>query len=126
MDKSNLEETLKRIDKYINEQERNIKRGEALERLMVNPDFKAIILDGYIDTEAKKLFKILTDPSGASPYTPEEIHLKLGTISHFRGYVGTSDFAGTVKIDAEQAPSNILREQVERSRVTAEYAVNGE
>lgn len=123
---SNLKETLEAIDAVIADKKEVIKVGEALKRLMNNPDFKLVILDGYIEAEADKLFKILTDPSGSSPYTDDEIKLKLAAISHFKGYVGTEDFPGTVKIAAEQAPLDILREENYRKEITAVYAESGE
>ena len=123
---SNLKETLEAIDAVIAKKKEAIKAGEALKRLMNNPDFKLVILEGYVEAEANKLFKILTDPSGASPYTDDQIKLKLEAISHFKGYVGTEDFPGTVKIEAEQAPLEILREENYRKEVTAMYAESGE
>ena len=123
---SNLKETLEAIDAAIARKKEAIKAGEALNRLMNNPDFKTVILDGYIEAEANKLFKILTDPSGTSPYTDDQVKLKLAAISHFRGYVGTEDFPGTIKIEAEQAPLDILSEENYRKEVTAMYAESGE
>lgn len=122
----NLKETLESIDTYIAEKRIDIKRGEQLQRLMKNPDFIDVIMNGYIEVEAKKLFKILTDPTGASPYSPEETQMKLSSISDFKGYVGTEDYPGTVMMDAQRAPFEIEREENERIRVTADYAENGE
>ena len=126
MDSSNLTEALKAIDAVIARQRTAIERGEALERLKNNVDFQTIILDGYIETEAEKLFAILTDPSGASPYTAEQIHLKLEAISHFKGFIGTDDFKGTIEIEAENAPGIIMLEENYRKEVTANYAEDGE
>lgn len=126
MDSSNLKETLEAIDAAIAKSNAAIKRGERLKRLMKNPDFIDVILEGYIEVEAKKLFKILTDPTGASPLSNEEIHLKLEAISHFKGYVGTNDYEGTIEINAKRAPDEILRETNYRKEVTADYAANGD
>jgi len=123
---STLRATLKTIDAVIETQYEAIKRGEDLKILMNDSRFKRVILDGYIETEAKRLFDILTDPSGASAYTAAEIHLKLEAISHFKGYVGTADFAGTVKMDAESAPLKIMREENFRKEVTATADRSGE
>jgi len=123
---SNLKETLKAIDAVIAEKKTAIKLGEALERLMNNADFKTVILENYIEAEASKLFKILTDPSGASPYTTEQIHLKLEAISHFKGYVGTADYAGTIEVEAKQAPLDIIIEENYRKEVTADFAESRE
>ena len=118
-DTANLSETLEAIDNVISEKRLAIKRGEQLKRLMKNPDFIDVILNGYIDVEAKKLFKILTDPTGASEFSPERITLGLEAISHFKGYVGTEDYPGTVMIEAKEAPLVIAREEDYRKQVTA-------
>lgn len=124
-DTSNLKDTLVRIEEAIEGYNESIEMGKALTRLKNNPDFQKVIMSGYIDIEAKKLFTILTDPTGATPYTPEQIHLKLEAISHFKGYVGSRDYLGTVMMEAQQAPLNIEREELYRKQVTAEDADNG-
>jgi len=120
MEQSTLNETLEAIDAVIAKKKAAIKRGERLARLMKNEDFIDVILDGYIETEARKLFTILTNPSGESPYSPEEIQLKLEAISHFKGYVGTEDYLGTVMMEAKKAPLEIAREEDYRKQVTAD------
>jgi len=120
---SELNITLGQIDDYIKVQEKAIKRGKALERLKKNPDFVEVIMEGYIEVEARKLFKILTDPTGASEYTNEQIVRKLDSISDFKVYVGTSDYTGTIEIEALNAPGLIAREEDERVNVTAEAAM---
>ena len=123
---SNLKETLSKIDVYIDSQREAIERGEALKRLKNTEDYKLVFADGYIKVEAERLFNILVDPSGASPDSPEEIQMKLASISHFKGYVGTDGFKGTIEVEAQLAPGKITMETTERSRVTAEYAEDGE
>ena len=119
---SNLKETLEQIDKVIAERKEAVELGEKLERLKNNPDFKAVILDSYIATEEKKLFKILTDPSGASPYTEAQITLKLNAISDLKAHIGTEDYPGTIKVKADNAPGEILREEQYRKEVTKEHS----
>jgi len=113
MEDSNLKVTLRRIDEYIAEQQEHIKRGKELEQLRTNPAFLSVFVDGYINTEAEKLFNILVDPTGVSPYSDEEIRLKLASISDFKRYINN------VEISAEQAQNKIAREELERVRVTA-------
>ena len=122
MENSNLKLDLEKIDKVISDSNEAIEKGKALDRLMKNADFKSIILDGYFETEAKKLFQILTDPTGATPYTEETILMKLASISDFKRYVGTEDYPGTIKIEADKAPHDILREEQYRIEMTARYA----
>lgn len=122
---NNLIDTLKEIDAEISINQSAIKLGADLEALKKDPKFISVIVNGYIDTESKKLFKILTDPSGASPYSQEKILLKLEAISDFIGYIGNEEFLGTVLTDAKIAPDAIAREREYRKEVTAEYAVEG-
>jgi hypothetical protein len=95
-----------------------------LKRLKKNQDFIDVILNRYIDVEAKKLFEILTDPTGATPYTAEQIHLKLESISHLKGFIGTDNYEGAIEINARRAPLDIAREEDYRKEVTA--AADGE
>ena len=118
----NLKDTLTRIDEAILMYKADIRRGELLNSLLTFPAFKELIIDGYFEAEAKKLFDILIDPTGASPYSPEEIQARLGSISHFKGYVGTKDFPGTIKMNAERASELIIREENYRKEVTAAFA----
>jgi len=120
---SNLDSTLTAIDARIKQQETVIERGKALERLKLNKDFQLVILEGYLDSEARRLFSILTDPTGASPYTDEMIHRKLVSISDFKGYVGTDDFVGTVELEAQRAPIDIQEQYITRKELTAEGAM---
>jgi hypothetical protein len=91
---------------------------------MENKQFKSVILDGYIEEESRRLFRILTDPTGAMPFTEEQLQLKLAAISTFKGYVGTEDYKGTILELAENAALMIAREEDYRRQVTAEYAEN--
>jgi hypothetical protein len=124
MDNTTLTETLNAIRASIIRNEEAIELGEALKRLKENPDFISVIMEGYVKSEASKLFTILTDPSGSSPYSTEEILLRLEAISHFKGYVGADNFKGTVEIDSETAPLSIERDQDYRKELTAEAGMD--
>jgi hypothetical protein len=119
-----LRDTLAGIDAAIEKYKRDIKRGEDLKILMENEQFKSVILDGYIEEESRRLFRILTDPTGAMPFTEDQLQLKLAAISTFKGYVGTKDHKGTILELAENATLMIAREEDYRREVTAEYAEN--
>ncbi len=126
MDISNLKDTIERIDKFLVNRKEAIRRGEMLNTLKKNPQFIEVILNGYIKAEEEKLFKILTDPSGASEYTDEQIHLQLASISNFKKYIGTDTYPGTVVDAATRAPNEIFKEEQYRKEITAEFAENGE
>ena len=126
MDTSILHETLEEIETVITESELAVERGEYLKELKNSKAFQSVIIEGYINTESKKLFKILTDPSGASPYSNEQSHLMLGAISHFKSYIGTEDYQGTVEQDAMYGVEEIQREQDYRKTITAANAEDEE
>ena len=119
MDSSNLQETLKAIDAVIIEKQIAIELGKDLEELKKDPRFQRVIMDGYINTESKKLFEILTNPTGESCYSIERVHLGLAAISHFKGYVGTDEYEGTVFTEAKHALGELQREQDFREQETA-------
>lgn len=50
------------IEVSIEEARKVVKRGDAIERLMKNRDFKMIFLDGYFKEEAHRLVSISADP----------------------------------------------------------------
>ena len=116
---SNLSVTLERIDEAIDTFKESAAEGEMLKRLRSNPDFVHLFINKYIDTEAKKLFNILIDPSGASPYSEDELRRKLDAVGSFKGYL--SD----IKIAAIAAPAFIMREEQYRKEVTATAASEG-
>jgi len=122
MANANLNDTLKEIDAAIERYKADMKMGEALERLKKNEDFQNIILNGYMEVEAEKLFNILIDPSGASPYSEETIKLKLAAISHLRSFIGTEKFEGTIEMNAKRAPLAIAKEEDFRLEITADAA----
>ncbi len=117
---SNLKTTLAQIDLAIERFKDAEKQGEMLKRLKNNPDFIYLFIDGYIEAEAKKLFEILIDPSGASPYSEDTIRRKLDAVSNLKGYMND------IEIAAESAPLDIAREEDFRVKHTAEYAESGE
>jgi len=121
-----LNETLKAIDSYIAVQQQAIERGKDLEALRKDPKFQRVIMAGYIESLEAKLFKILTDPIRSSDYTDKEIHLELACISHFKAYIGTPGYKGTIEVEAGQAPFNIENEELERVSVTKQYAEDEE
>ena len=115
---SNLKETLQRIDTVISEKRSAIETGKKLEALMATQNFIDVILEGFIETEAKKLFDVMVDPTGASPYSNEEIQLMLAGISTFKRYLAN------VKLEAENAPLDIQIEEDYRTQVTSEAAMS--
>lgn len=54
---------IQQVELSIAEAEKMVKRGQAAERLSLNPDFKALVLDGYFVEEAARLVHLSSDPT---------------------------------------------------------------
>jgi len=119
-DTSNLQTELQEIELAIAAEQEKIKRGEALERLLKNDDFKLVILDGYVEEEAQRLFGILTTPPGNRKDVLDTCHDKLASIRHFKEYIGTKEYPGNVRRAAESAEANIEEQEAYRREVTAQ------
>ena len=126
MELTDLQQELETIDSFIAEKQKLVKRGEQLKELMGSEAFKAVILDGYVEEESRKLFESLTNPMGVSAYTEEETLLRIKAINHFKGYIGTRLIPGSVAMDAVKAPIDIINEEDHRKQVTAKYAEDEE
>jgi organic radical activating enzyme len=83
---SNLKEQLKEIDDRIAELEKDIELGKALERLHENEDFKKVILEGYLEDEAERLFELMTTPMKFKREIMENIQEKLGSIRNLKEF----------------------------------------
>jgi len=113
---SNLTKQLKLVDERVDALNLNIKKAEAVMRLEENEDFKMIILDGYLDSEAKRLFEVLIEPSNLKRDVMENIHDKLNSIRNLKQYFGVLGQNSTM------APEQIEEEEAYRKQVTKYFA----
>ena len=123
---SNLTIELRAIDEAIEREEINKKRGEALEWLMNTEQFKLVITDGYLETEAKRCFDLLTSVPVPRHEVLEGLGERLNAIRYFKDYIGTPNYPGIVRRAAENADTVILEQQDYRKEVTAYYEANGD
>lgn len=100
------------IEVSIDEAKKVVKRGEALDRLMKNRDFKALFLEGYFKEEAQRLVSISADPN-MKPYR-EEIMDNIKAISITQQYLSligrTADMAAQ-QIEDLQGERDLLEDQ---------------
>ena len=99
----NIDEQIEQIDKNLEVLEWNIARGEALERLMKSEDFQLLIMEGYMDIEAERVFGLLTHPLTVKPEDKANYLSQLDTIKNLSRYLGNSTYKGTVRIVAENS-----------------------
>jgi len=113
---SNLKEQLEAIDNRIQELKDSIQIAEDLESLHEDERFKRVILDGYLEDEAKRLFGVLTTPSTLKRDVIENIQDKLSAIRNIKQYFGV------ILQNAHMAPDAIAEEEEYRKEVTAYHA----
>ena len=83
----NLEQAEQDIEISIEAARGAVMRKEMLDRLFVNPDFKAIFEDGYFKDEAARLVGLMTDPEFSSADRQKEINNDMLGISATRQYL---------------------------------------
>lgn len=116
----NLKKELAAIDERIEILKVNIKLGESVEALHENPQFKDVILDGYLDKEADRIFGLLVDPTHQLKRdSMENLIDKLSAIRNLK------QFFGTVLINATMAPEEIAGEEEYRKELTARNSITG-
>jgi hypothetical protein len=118
MAETNLKTELADIDSRIATLRKNIELGEALQKLHENEDFKNVILEGYMDDEAERIFKVLVDPShNLKRDIMENLMDKLMAIRSIKQYFGT------ILINAAMAPEEIKNEEEYRKETTERHAL---
>lgn len=106
-EKLNIDEQIEIIDKDIEVLKWNIKRAEALDKLLNTEEFQLVIVEGYLDIEANRVFDLLTHPLTVKPDDKESYLSQLDTIKNLGRYLGTPEYKGIVKISAENSKKDI-------------------
>lgn len=107
--------TVQAIEENIRQAKLIAGKGEALERLRQNRDFKAVILDGYFKEEAIRLVHLKADPSMQSPDMQKSIVAQMDAIGslnqHFTAVVQQASIALKAISADEEARDEILAEE---------------
>jgi hypothetical protein len=116
-----IQEELELCDQRIAELEEYIAMAEALERLHENEDFKKVILEGYFEKEAKRLFGLLVDAQPIKRESMENIIEMLNSIRHLK------QFHRNIILNNAIAKENLEYEKEYRKKVKAgEVDLDGE
>jgi hypothetical protein len=67
--------------------EKAVKFGEAMERLLVNRDFKKVFIDGYFKNEAARLATAITNYEMQDELNQREIEGQFRAIGHMQNYI---------------------------------------
>lgn len=99
---------IEEIDKDISEKQKIVNRYKSLERLMLNKDFQDVILNGYLNENANKIFVQLTLPSSLRLISKEECEECLSAIRSLNKYIGGKDYVGDLYYDATKASEDVI------------------
>ena len=113
----NFKEKLAEIDERIEFLQSEIDLNKDLEALHNIPEFQRVILSGYLEDEAKRIFELLTTPTSLKRDQIENLNDKLTSIRNFKGYFKQ------IIINATMAPEQIEDERKFRKEVTEEASI---
>ena len=113
---ANLKAKLKEIDDRIAELNEKIELAKIVEDIEHDERFKKLIIEGYLEKEAERLFSVLVEPSSLKRDVIENIQDKLSGIRNLKQYFGV------IGQNANMAPDQIAEEEAYRKEVTAYYA----
>ena len=109
-----IDEQIEIIDKDLEVLDWNIKRGEALDKLMQMEEFHLVMVEGYLEIEAKRVFNLLTHPLTVKPDDKNNYLSQLDTIKNLSRYLGSPEYLGIVKISAANSVKD--REELLRQK----------
>lgn len=93
-----------------------VERGEALERLRSNRDFKKLILAGYFEEEAVRLVHLKSDMNMQTPDAQRAILGQIDAIGMLRSYLDA------VMFSANRAKANLEENAETRAELEEELA----
>ena len=99
----NIDEQIETIDRDLEVLEWNIKRAEALDKLLEMEEFQLVIIEGYLEIEAQRVFNLLTHPLTVKSEDKNSYLSQLETIQNLGRYLGTPEYKGIVKISANNS-----------------------
>ena len=99
----------------IEQNQEHIDMGAALERLLVNPDFERVVMDGFMRKEAHRLAILTGDPSKESAEDQAKILRDMNSIgalyAHFRALRNQANIAKKTLAEHLELEAELAREE---------------
>lgn len=105
---------IEQIEVSISELQKMVEMGKRAERLALNPDFKALIMDGYFGEEASRLALLMSDPRVIDQGQQEFVRNDLMAIGGLKRYLSNKVTFGqnaADEIESHQYTLGELREE---------------
>ena len=113
------QDIVRHIEDSIQRDKSIVELGKAVERLQLNRDFKAVIVEGYLKQEAIRLVHLRVDPSMQTPERQASIMNQIDAIGGF------SQYLRTIEYNAAMAEKAIETNEAMRSEIQAEELSRG-
>lgn len=110
------EQQLAALDAAIKNAQATAELGDALANLRLNPDFKKLVLEGYLKHEAVRLVHAKADQTMASPDMQAKIVRDIDAIGSLH------EFFRVISITSAQAKESIAEVEAAREEILAEEA----
>ena len=109
------EQQIAALEQQIKDAQASLELGKALTNLRQNPDFKKLMIDGYLKNEAIRLVHLKADPSMSSQANQAAVIRDIDAIGaidqYFRAIAMMGARAEISIADAEQAILDIQEEE---------------
>jgi hypothetical protein len=110
-DTLNIENEIKIIDENLEVLNWNIERAEALNRLLNGTpkkgDFHIVMIEGFLEIEANRVFSLLTHPLTIKPEDKNSYLSQLDTVKNLSRYLGSPEYKGTINIVAANSKMDV-------------------
>jgi hypothetical protein len=103
-------EQIQVIELNILQAKKMVELGDALERLIENRDFKAVIKDGYFAQEAIRLVHLKSDPAHQAADKQQSILDQMNSIGNLNQYFRTVEFKANGARKAIEADEDTISE----------------
>jgi len=109
---TNPESELEYMESSLEQAEDQVSIGEAIERLLVNEDFKQVITEGYLKEEPSRLIGLMSAPNFQDAETQSLCTKDLHSIGAFQRFISTQ------RMQAQSASAAIVeyKQQIETMR----------
>ena len=112
----NNKEMITELELSLDYAKKLVARGEALQRVHANRDFKEIVLEGYFKEEAIRLVMLKGDPSMQDQTSQLSIIKQIDAISAFVQYMRvvehTANMASKALADGQETMAELMAEEV--------------
>jgi len=121
----NINEKLQELDAKEELANYYVQRAKDYEKLLTRPEFKSVILEGYLEVEEQNVFDMLTSVFTNKDEVKESLHMRLEMIRAMKVYLGTNEYVGTIRLDADKYKEELKAIEARKAELHAMEVTDG-